>query len=97
MTHPTTYDRLARLNDLRDDLQGWGHIDLGTLLAAWGFRDQEVGVSFGTRFVLWYDEEEKHRLNVTLPSVDGLPEGTVERVIWIIDEVRQRHVSRGDI
>ena len=82
------YDRVSHLDDLRTDMAGWGHIDLGTLLAAWAFRERSLGVSFGRQNVLWYHPDDPARLNVILPSADGIAKSIVERVIWIIDEVR---------
>jgi len=80
------YDRLARLRDLREDILGWGHIDLGTVLAAWDFESRSLGVSYGTEQVLWYHPSDPGRLSVVLPSRDGIAASIVERVIWVIED-----------
>lgn len=87
---PKTYDKVARLNDLRTDRSGWGHIDLGMVLEAWGLRNRSLGVSYGKEAVLWYDQQEAMRLNVILLSGDNVSEGTVDRIVWIIDAIRER-------
>ena len=70
-------------------MTGWGHIDLGTLLAAWDFRARSLGVSFGREHVLWYHPSDPERLHLVLPAADGLAVSIVERVLWVIDEARR--------
>lgn len=84
-----TFDRVARLEDLRADLTGWGYIDIGRLLDAWGCKSMSLGVSYGVEQLLWYHESEPARLNVVVPSVDGIVVSTVEQVIWLVDEINR--------
>lgn len=85
----TTYDRAARLEDLRTDPTGWGYIDLGTLLDAWDYQSRSLGVSHGCEMVLWYHVSDPGRLHCVLPSVDGISVKKVEEVIWLVDEIRR--------
>jgi hypothetical protein len=88
-----TYDRVARLEELRQDMTGWDYLDLGTLLSSWHFRSRPLGVSYGrnnllAESVLWYYPDDPGRLNVVLPSEDGIAESIVQRIVWVIDAAR---------
>lgn len=82
------YDRVARLEEVRADPLGWGHIDLGTLLAAWDFRRKPLHVSHGVEHWL-YIHRDYDDLRVVLPAADGIAKGTVEHVVSIIDSARR--------
>lgn len=84
-----TYDRLARLEEVRSDPTGWGSIDLGTLLEAWDFKRRTLGPSHGDEVWFYWHERNPKDWNVTLPAAEGIAFSIVERVVWIIDSVKR--------
>jgi len=86
---PPPYNRIARLRELKDDLLGWGSIDLGILLAAWGYESSELGVSYGVTQVLWTHPSERGRLQMVLASTQNVGVSKVNEVIWLCEEAHK--------
>lgn len=83
------YDRDARLKELELDPTGWGSVDLGNLLAAWTYSSRPLGWSGEAAKTLWYHTSDPGRLNMVMPSSDGLALTIVEQVVWLCREARR--------
>lgn len=83
------YDKEARLAEVTTDPTGWGAIDLGDLLEAWGFRKRSLGVSFGCENWLWEFPNGHRRLVVVVPGRDPVAVPVVDLVVYAIQESRR--------
>ncbi len=76
------------LKEMKEDPKGWGYIDVGALLAAYGFRFQELGSSRGVRIVSWFWPGRKDTHYLIVYSSENLPPSTIQMAIRLVENVR---------